>query len=165
MAQIAKSTTKQLLEMLQSPVGMRYSVAALAEQEDIILPALEAAQITGHCVPQEIAERSAALRYPSVYVYCDRVVNDLREKFRMFSGKVHLTIELRQSHDRLEDLESRLQLYVDSVLDVLDRNRGNWENGMFFSGEYEVAFSPVKHGGKNYLKVAKIGFDVNVSRE
>ena len=40
---------------------------------------------------------------------------------------------------------------------------GDWGQGMFFAGGYEVAFEPVRHGGKNFLQVAKVSFEVDLS--
>jgi hypothetical protein len=39
-----------------------------------------------------------------VNVYCEKIVNDLKEKFQTFSGRVQMAIELRQSQDRLEGI-------------------------------------------------------------
>jgi hypothetical protein len=36
---------------------------------------------------------------------------------------------------------------------------------MFYTGGYEVQFGPVKQGGKNYLQVAKVKFEVNMSAD
>ena len=38
-------------------------------------------------------------------MYCEKIVNDLTEKFRTFSGTVQMAIELRHSQDRLEGLQ------------------------------------------------------------
>jgi hypothetical protein len=46
---------------------------------------------------------------------------------------------------------------------VLDGNRGSWGEGAFFTGGYEVTFDPVQHGGKNFLQIAKVVFDVDLS--
>lgn len=87
----------------------------------------------------------------------------MTEKFRTFSGKVRTVAEVRVSQDRIEGLEIMLRLYVDAVTQVLDSNRGSWGQGAFYTGGYEVAFDPVKHGGKNFLQVAKITFEVDLS--
>jgi hypothetical protein len=46
---------------------------------------------------------------------------------------------------------------------VLDGNRGDWGSGMYYAGGYQVAFGAVKHGGKNYIQVAKVTFEIGVS--
>ena len=110
-----------------------------------------------------LLEKSVAVKYPVVQVYSDRVQNLLTEKFRTFSGKVRTVAEVRMSQDRIEGLEEKVRLYVDAVTQVLDRNRGSWGQGMFFTGGYEVKFDPVQHGGRNFLQVAKVTFEVDLS--
>ena len=83
----------------------------------------------------------------------------------MFSGTTSMTVEIRVSHDRIEELETRMQLYVDAVTGVLDRNRGEWNRGMFYTGGYEVQFGAVKHGGKHFIQIAKVQFELNISSE
>jgi hypothetical protein len=93
------------------------------------------------------------------------VQNNLREKFRTFSGTATMCIEVRVSQDRVDGLEQQLQYLVEAVTDVLDGNRGTWPSGMFYGGGYEVTFSALKHGGKNFLQSAKVRFDVNISSD
>ena len=113
--------------------------------------------------PVALMEKSSAVKYPVVLVYSDRVQNLLTEKFRNFSGKVRTVAEVRASQDRIEGLEERVRLYVDAVTQVLDANRGDWGQGMFFTGGYEVKFDPVQHGGRNILQAAKVIFEVDLS--
>jgi hypothetical protein len=67
------------------------------------------------------------------------------------------------SHDRNEEVEARLQCLVDGVIAVLSDSRGDWGNGMCYSGAYEITYSPMRPGGRQYLKGAKITLDVDVS--
>jgi len=55
--------------------------------------------------------------------------------------------------------------FVDSVGDVLSSNRGDWGGGMFYGGRYEITFGPVKHGGKNFIQMAKTIFEIEVSKD
>ena len=80
----------------------------------------------------EIWERASVVKYPLIQVYSDRVRNLLTEKFRTFSGKVRTVAEVRVSQDRIEGLEDQLRLYVDAVTQILDANRGNWGQGVFY---------------------------------
>jgi hypothetical protein len=34
---------------------------------------------------------------------------------------------------------------------------------MFYAGGYEASFGPVKQGGKNFIQVAKVTFEIGVS--
>jgi hypothetical protein len=76
-----------------------------------------------------------------------------------------MVAEARISHSRLDDVEGSSAFMADAVTEVLDTSRGDWGNGMFYSGGYEIAYSPVKHGGKNYIQVTKITFEVDVSAD
>ena len=100
-----------------------------------------------------------------MYVYCEKVVNDLREKFRTFSGTAELSVDIRVSHEHMDDLQGLLQAYVEAVTDVLDKKRGQWAKGVFYSGGYEIRFGPIKRGGRNFIQTAKVDLTVNVSVE
>ena len=115
-------------------------------------------------VAADLAELGEIVRYPTIQVYCEKLVNSLTEKFRTFSGTAEMAIEIRHSQDRLEGLQDGLELYTDAVAQTLDASRGDWGDGMFFAGAYEVSFGAVKHGGKNFVQPAKITFDIQVSR-
>ena len=163
MAQVTKATTSRLAAMLGSPTGLTYCLAAIAERENVRLGAITPQQVLSQSVAPELAERTAGVQYPVFYAYCEKLTNELREKFRVFSGKARLAVDVRVSHDRLEDLGQMLELHVEAVTDVLDSHRGDWGGGIFFAGKYEVAFGPTKHGGKNFIQTAKVSFDVEVS--
>jgi hypothetical protein len=139
-------------------------LAALTQGGIGLASPLDAAQVRSQNVAADVAERSAPVQYPAVNVYCEKIVNSLREKFRTFSGGVQMAIELRHSQDRLDGLQDALELYTDALTQVLNAGRGDWGDGMFYGGAYEVSFGPVKKGGKNYIQVAKVTFEIGVSR-
>jgi len=163
MAQVGSVGARKLVHMLAGGDGLPASVAAVAEAADERLQPIGTAQIVAQNVAADLIERSSTVRYPAVHVYCERLSNTLREKFRTFSGKAHLAMEVRSSQDRLEGLERQVQLYVDAVTAVLDGRRGDWGDGLFYGGGYEAVFGPVKRGGKNYVQTAKITIEVDVS--
>jgi hypothetical protein len=125
--------------------------------------ALSEAQVRKQNVAADLAERSGAVRYPVVLVYCEKIVNSMVEKFRTFSGALQMAIEVRQSSDRLEGLEDSVESTADAVTQILSANRGDWGDGMYYSGGYQVAFGPVKQGGKNFIQVAKVTFEIGAS--
>jgi hypothetical protein len=65
---------------------------------------------------------------------------------------------------RIQGMASAVERYADAVCQVLDGARGNWQDGAYYTGGYEVVFASVKHGGRNFLQSAKISFDVEVSK-
>ena len=80
-----------------------------------------------------MAEHSTVTKYPIVCVYCNKIANLLREKFRTFSGDADMVVEARVSQDRLDrHRDASTQLYIDAITQVLDSNRGDWGNGVFY---------------------------------
>ena len=74
-----------------------------------------------------------------------------------------MVIEARVSQDRLEDIGPNTQMYVDAITAVLDCNRGDWGDGVYYGGGYEVAFGGVKQGGRNFLQIAKVSIVLEIS--
>jgi hypothetical protein len=164
-ANTASVAIRKVVELLRArQTGLEGAVAQLAEESGVALASAPPAGVVNQNVSFELSERSLAVKYPVVHVYADRIRNELREKFRRFSGTVRMVAEVRVSEDRLEGIEEKLRLYVDAVTRVLDENRGCWGEGAFFGGRYEVAIEPVRHGGKNFLQTAKVSFEVDLSQ-
>ena len=95
-AGIGSAATRKVMERLAGPTGGGLTVGALTEAGS------EGAPMRAQNAAAELVERAGAVKYPLVSVYCEKVVNDLREKFRSFSGSVQMAIEVRHSQDRLE---------------------------------------------------------------
>lgn len=165
MLQIAGPSTQKVLGVLAAPDGLPAAVEALNLQRGLKLAAISSQQIIAQNVTPDVSEQSTANNYPLVYVYCNKVANLLREKFRTFSGETQMVVEARVSQDRLDQIESNLQAYVDAITQVLGNSRGDWGDGVFFGGGYEVVFGGVKHGGRNFLQIAKVSFVLEISAE
>jgi hypothetical protein len=164
MAITGSVAARKMVGFLTAPdAGISPLIAQLANDTAVALAPIPAASVVNQHVPFALAEKAQAVKYPAMYVYTDRVRNLLTEKFRVFSGKVRTVTEVRVSQDRIEGLEEQLRLYVDGVTQVLDANRGSWGEGAFYTGGYEVTFDPVQHGGRNYLQIAKVSFEVEFS--
>jgi hypothetical protein len=164
MAQTASIAARKLVEMLKDPEnGLGPAAGRLEETSGVPLDAIPPSSVIHQNAPVALAERSQSVKYPVVHVYTERVQNLLTEKFRVFSGKIRTVAEVRVSQDRIEDIEERLRLYVESVTQILDANRGDWGQGMFFPGGYEVKFEPIQHGGRNFLQIARVIFEVDLS--
>ena len=161
---IGSAVTGKVLLRITGPTGVNAGLGALTQADREFAGLVDNSQVRAQNVAAEIAERALGMKYPAVNVYCEKIVNELREKFRTFSGKVQMAIELRQSQDRLEGIQDRLELYVDATMQMLNGCRGDWGDGMYYGGGYEVAFGPVKQGGKNFIQVAKVTFEIGVNR-
>jgi hypothetical protein len=163
-ANIASGVTAKVLSLMQGASGINASLLALQQAGSPGGGFAAALAVTAQNAAPDLVERSTAMRYPTANIYCEKVVNTLKEKFRSFSGRVEMVMEIRHSQDGLEGLEGALELYADAAAQALDGSRGDWGNGMFYSGGYEIAFGAVKRGGRGYVQAARIGFDVGVSK-
>ena len=158
MAGIGSAATRKVMERLAGPAEAGSTVGALTEA------GYEGAAMRAQNAAADLVERAGGTRYPLVTVYCEKVVNNLREKFRSFSGTVEIAIEVRHSQDRLEGMEEAIEQQTDAVTTALAASRGDWGDGMYYAGGYEVSFGRVARGGKNYTQVAKVTFEIGVSR-
>src|SRR5947209_15904032 len=137
---VAGVVTEKLTSILTGESGVTATLSAIEDLKGVNTPPLHDPQVIGQNVSPELAEHSSVSKYPLLYVYCTKLLNTLREKFRRFSGEAQMTVEVRVSQDRLDALEARVQLYVDAVIQVLDQNRGDWGDGIFYGGTYEVTY-------------------------
>ncbi|MGD0498504.1 MAG: hypothetical protein ABSC23_08705 [Bryobacteraceae bacterium] len=162
--QIGGASAAKTIALIVGPKGVNAGLAALTQpaNQPRATP-LDAAQVRAQNVAADLAERGGA-QYPAVNVYCEKVVNSLVEKFRSFSGSVQMAVEIRHSQDRLDGLQDQLEVYADAATQALDGARGDWGDGMFYAGGYQVAFGGAKQGGKNFIQTAKITFEIGVSR-
>jgi hypothetical protein len=163
MESVARVTTEKVAGLLDAPGGLNENLAAVAETAGIELTAIPAGRFYLVNVAADLIEKAGGTKYPAVHLYCEKFVNSLKEKFRTFSGRSAMVVEVRVSQDRLEGIERVLQAYVDAVTRVLDQNRGDWGDGVFYGGGYEATFGAVKHGGRNFLQTGKVSFEVEIS--
>jgi hypothetical protein len=160
---IGGTTSAKVLQLLIAPEGLNASIGTLTASTGFLVPQIPEQHIFTDNVSSDLAETTVGAKYTAVYVYCEKIANVLREKFRGFSGRIQMAVEVRVSQDRLEGLDKKLQLYTDAVTQVLGQSRGDWGQGLFYAGAYEVNFSAVKHGGRNFIKAGKIIFQVDAS--
>jgi hypothetical protein len=163
MAWVGSTITGQVAQLLNAPQGINACLATLSQAANVSVAPIAPNQLWTQNVSIELAERSSDVKYPAIHVYCEKIVNQLKEKFRVFSGKAVMSIEVRVSQDRLDGLQDQLQVHLDAITQVLDQGRGDWGEGMYYAGGYEAVLGPVKHGGRNFIQTGKVTFDVGVS--
>jgi hypothetical protein len=163
MAGIGRQAAATVVRLLSASSGVSAHLGNGQDGGEASDTAAAKVPIRAQNVAAELAELGETVRYPAIQVYCEKLVNSLTEKFRTFSGTVHMAAEIRNSQDRLQGLQEGLEQYADALTQVLDGNRGDWGSGMYYAGGYQVAFGAVKHGGKNYIQVAKVTFEIGVS--
>jgi hypothetical protein len=155
------STTLKRLQAQDDGVSARVSAIVAADPH---LDSIGIRSIAAHNISIDVSEKTGHAPYPALLVYCDKLSNSLKEKFRRFSGTAHLVVEVRHSQEKLDALEAHTQVYVDAVCALLDDSRGDWGGGSFYPGGYDVSYEPVVRGGRNLLQKAKVSFNVEVSK-
>jgi hypothetical protein len=158
---LSSEITAQVVGLITGSSGVN---SVLSSTGNVPFRPVNAAQVRAQNVAPDIADQANVVQYPAINVYCEKISNNLVEKFRTFSGEVQVVIEVRHSQDRLDGLQDGLDRYADAVMQVLNANRGDWGDGMFYCGAYQVAFGATKHGGTNFMQLAKITFEIGVSR-
>ena len=161
---LSGALTSIVVSMLTSTAdGVNVRIVAM-DRADSSLQAAGLRTIVALNASVDISEKTGYVQYPALLVYCDKLANTLKEKFRQFSGTVHAVVEVRNSQDTLDGIESSTEVYVDAVCALLDDSRGDWGSGLFYTGGYDVSYETVGRGGRNFLQRAKVGFDVEVSK-
>lgn len=163
MAQVGSIARDKVIGLLTQASGMELQIGQISQSSGVQLATIPPERVLSQNVGMEMAERSAKVPYPVLYVYTTRIENQQREKFRTFSGVVEVVMELRVTSEHLDVLERDLQLYLDAATSVLHASRGDWGGGMFYGGRYEITIGPAKAGGRNYVQVAKVKCEIDVS--
>ena len=163
-SKLGSAATAKVVQRITGPSGVNAGVGALTQGDVVPAGLVAAAQVRTQNAAAALAEHAVGVKYPAMNVYCEKVVNNLKQKFQTFSGQVQMAIEVQYSQDRLDGIQDLLEVYVDATMQMLDGNRGDWGDGMYYGGGYEVAFGPVKQGGKNFIQVAKVTFQIAVNR-
>ena len=158
-----QTVVRKVMELLQGGQGLDYSIAMLIE-EGAEEPAFMVEQVSVTQAASDVVEKAGKVVFPAFHVYVEKVQNRMTEKFRRFSGTVHVVTEVRLSQDRLEQLTERLQFYADAVTDALERHRGCLGEGMYLNGKYQVTFDAVKKGGLHFHQSARVSCEVDVNR-
>src|SRR6187549_1351580 len=97
---LGSAATVKVVRKLVGPGGVNANLAALTQSERDLAGLVESSQVRSQNAAADVAERILGVKYPAVNVYCEKIVNELREKFRTFSGTAKMAIEVRQSQDR-----------------------------------------------------------------
>lgn len=163
MTVISKRAIERVVGLLAGPGGLGDNLDAVAETEGVARTELPDCEVVALNTGTEFLERRGEGRYPSASVRCESLSNALTEKFRQFSGKARMCIDVRVTHDHAARAEGLLHLYTAAVLRTLDQQRGDWGEGLFYSGGYEVDFPALKPGGKRYVHTATVRMTIDVS--
>ncbi|MGH9619657.1 MAG: hypothetical protein ACRD45_08120 [Bryobacteraceae bacterium] len=110
-----------------------------------------------------MGDDNVQLTYPRICIYPWTVKNTKAEKFRSFSGTVSVVAEIWASGDLVQQIDEWIHFYVEAYTLLLRENTGDWKDGVFFSGIYDVQFQSPKAGGLGFVESAKVTCVLNAS--
>jgi len=155
---------QKLADMLVEGNALQQAILTLGSACSVNVPPIPTSQILLATAGADLADRNGQFSYPRILLYSDGMKNSQNEKFRSLSGTVSVVAELLASSNLLEDVEQWIHFYVEALSGILRARAGDWGDGMFYTGIYEVQLSALKAGGLGFVKASKITFDLNVSR-
>lgn len=156
-------TVQKLADLLVRNGQLSQNIASMAQSCNITIPGIGSGQVCLTSVGPEIGDKDVQLSYPRVCLYSAGIRNTLQEKFRTLSGSVLVVADIWSSGNLVSDAERWIQYYVEALTGILRRNIGDWGDGVFFGGLYEVQLNAPKQGGFGYVVQARISCNLTVS--
>jgi hypothetical protein len=151
-------------DLFAKGTALQEEISVLSWSCNINLPPIEAAQIILSSASQDMSDRAIQLAYPRICLYGAEIKNAQVEKFRSLSGSLAAVADIWTSGNLISDVDQWIHFYVEAVTNVLRKNIGDWGDGIFFPGAYDVQFQSPKAGGLGFVQVARVTFNLNVSR-
>lgn len=149
--------------LLTAENALGSEIASLASANNVELPGISPAQIVLSPAGPNLGDDNIQLSYPRICIYPWVVKNARTEKFCSFSGTVSVIAEIWASGALVTQIDEWIHFYVEAYTALLRQNSGDWGNGVFFSGIYDVQFEAPKAGGFGFVEAAKVTSVLNVS--
>jgi hypothetical protein len=155
---------QRITQLLAANTGLAAWVENLQIETGLALALVPVSQIIVSAASADLLDKVEQVGYPRVAVYTAKVENTLLEKFRSLSGTATAAIAISVSSDLIEQVERNMHFYIEAVTGILRQNTGDWGDGLFFSGKFDVQLQPPKAGGIGFVQTAIVGCTINVSR-
>ncbi len=154
---------RKVAGLLTAGNAIRQQILQLAAEANILIPTIEVGQVLLSSAPPGLADKNMEFAYPRICIYSGSVKNTQAEKFRSFSGTVTVSSDIWASGDFVTQTDEWIHYYLEAVTTILRTNTGNWGDGIFFSGQYEVKLQPAKAGGLGFVEAATVTCVLDVS--
>lgn len=161
---ISLSVLTKCAAFLQNGSALEAHIQAAGQQAGLNIPVIAPEQVVLTAANTALADGNMDLSYPRVCLHVSSLKNNLAERFLAFSGTASLDVDVWASASLITDCEEWLHYYVDAVTSILTGVRGDWGEGVYFSGLYEVAVQAPKQGGLGFVQLATITYPINVSQ-
>ena len=140
------------------------NITQLAIASGFNLPVISSSQVVVSSVAPQLGDMDLQLTYPRLCLYVTDLKNTHIEKFRSLSGSVSLVADIWASGNLLSQVDQWIHFYVEAVTDILRQNIGDWGNGLFFDGSYDLQFHSPASGGLGFVQNAKVTCSLHVSQ-
>ena len=155
---------QKVLELLTGANALGQQISTLALEANVSVPTIAPGDVVLSSVSPDIGDKNLQLTYPRVCLYSSGLKNTQVEKFRSLSGMVAVVVEIWASGNMVTQSDQWIHFYVEAVTDILRSDIGDWGDGIFFSGAYDIQFQQPKAGGFGFVQSAKVTCNLNVSR-
>jgi hypothetical protein len=145
-------------------MALQEEIGNLNNSCNVNVPSIGITQIVLSSVSQDMGDKDVQLIYPRICLYSAGIKNTQIEKFMSLSGSLAAVADIWASGNFIGDVDQWIHFYVEAFTNVLRRNIGDWGDGVFFPGAYDVQFQPPKPGGLGFVQAARITLSLNVSR-
>ncbi len=164
MAPITLLAVQKVANLLNTNNALAQQIASLAAASNAIIPPIQSSEIVLTSADPNIGDDNYQLTYPRICLYSGNVKNLKLEKFCQFSGTVSVMADIWASGTLIQQVDQWIHYYVEAYTTLLRQNTGDWGDGIFFSGIYEVQFQNLKAGGFGFVESAKVTCLFDVSR-
>ena len=155
---------QKVSDLLTGETALQQEITALNNSCNANVPMINPTQIILSSASQDMGDRDIQFSYPRICLYSAGIKNTQIEKFMSLSGGLAAVADVWTSGNLLSDVDQWIHFYVEAITNVLRSNIGDWGDGIFFPGVYDVQFQSPKVGGLGFVQLARITFDLSVSR-
>lgn len=155
---------QKVSDLLTTGNALQQQISSVSSSASVNVPLITPSQVVLSSTVPAMGDKDLQLTYPRVCLYAASVKNTQVEKFRSLSGTVSVIAEIWASGDLISQTDQWIHYYVEAMTDILRQNIGDWGDGFFFSGEYDVQLQAPKVGGLGYVELATVTCTLNVSR-
>jgi hypothetical protein len=154
----------KLAALFTNANALSVRISDIAAASGASVPGIPATQVVLSATNPEIGDNNLQLLYPRVCIYSGGIKNTQVEKFRSLSGLVSTAAEIWASGNLVSDVDKWIHYYVEAAISILQENIGDWGDGIFYSGAFEVQLQQPRVGGLGYVANAKVTCTLNISR-
>jgi hypothetical protein len=156
---------QKMSDLLTSNSALGQELTGLANSMGASMPTIDSAHVVLTSAASDVGDTDARLGYPRVCLYSSGFKNSQFEKFCSLSGVLSATADIWTSANLVDDTDRWIHYYVEAVTTLLRRSSGDWGDGVFFPGVYDVQFQPPKTGGMGFVQLARLRFDLIITQE